>query len=520
MEPTATRTVKPRLHRIRDLFHAGGLSIRIRLIVCFVLIVLFILAADAVAVWQFRQISAASERLSNADQASHAIIRVHLDVDTFRDSMGALASSHDAEQFSSEAASIRRTFLRDVDQAEQALRATPDIEQDATVSDALESLRMTLLSQVDTAVQLAAAGEWSGIGSRIATQIPELIDYSSSLAGRVDQQVLEQRTEAIEETQQARQRLVIIVPIAAFLTLFAATALGWYVPRTITTPLSELTAYAKALARRDFQIQANVHGHDELAVLGEAFNHAARQLQHLYQLEADLAHMSRVSMMGELAASLTHEIKQPIGAAVTNAEVCIRLLDRIEPDVPDAREAALEMAKDARRAADIIDRVRSLYHKGSSQLELVDVNEVIAEMLIMLRNEANRRAVTMRADLADGLPQVTTDRVQLQQVLMNLMLNGIEAMGENGGELSIKSQLNGDAQLLISVTDAGVGLPGEDVDKIFNAFFTTKPQGTGMGLTITRSIVESHDGRIWATANSGRGTTFRFTLPIRTAVSA
>jgi PAS domain S-box-containing protein len=653
MEAAATRTIEPKRHRIRSPFRRSDRSIRERLIVCFVLIVLLIMAADAVAVWQFRQISAASERLSNADQTSHAVVRVHLDVDTFRDSMAALASSHDAEQFSSEAASIRRTFLRDLDQAEQVLRATPDVEQDTTVSGALESLRMTLLSQVDTAVQLAVAGEWSAIGSRMATQIPALIDYSSSLVERVDQQVLQQRTKAIEDTQQARRRLVIVVPFAALLTLLAAAGLGWYITWTITAPLSELTAGAGALARRDFSNQINVRGHDEMAVLGKAFNYAARELQQLYeglrrseqelrdvintvpahvwsaspdgnvdfinerlreftglpqddilggnwqsvlhpddrerfviawraalkagqsmesevrvrradgqywwflvcnvplrdeagkvlkwygsgieiqdrkraeeererlrQLEADLAHINRVSMMGELAASLAHEIKQPIGAAVTNAEACLRLLDRDQPDLPEAREAVAEMVSDARRAAAIIDRVRSLYRKGSSQLEMVAVNEVIGEMVVILRNEANRYSVVMHTNLAEGLPTVMADRVQLQQVLMNLMLNGIEAMRERSGELSIKSQLVEVGQLLISVTDTGVGLPSENVDKIFDAFFTTKSQGTGLGLAITRSIVEAHGGRIWATANSGRGSTFFFTLPTSVALSA
>jgi signal transduction histidine kinase len=145
----------------------------------------------------------------------------------------------------------------------------------------------------------------------------------------------------------------------------------------------------------------------------------------------------------------------------------------------------------------------------------VEVNEVVEEMLIMLRNQANRLSVTMRKDLAEGLPRVMADRVRLQQVFMNLMLNGIEAMKDNGGELSIKSQLGEDGELVISVTDNGIGLPAERADEIFNAFFTTKSQGTGLGLAITRSIVESHGGRIRATANSGRGTTFSFTLPIR-----
>jgi PAS domain S-box-containing protein len=242
--------------------------------------------------------------------------------------------------------------------------------------------------------------------------------------------------------------------------------------------------------------------------------------ERLRQELANLAHLNRVSTMGELTASLAHEIKQPIGAAVTNADACVRLLDSDQLDVAEAREAALEMAKDARRAAEIIDRVRSLYQKGSSQLETIEVNEVISEMVIMLQNEANRHSVMIRTDLAEGLPKVMADRVQLQQVLLNLMLNGIEAIRDTSGELSIKSKVGDDSQLLISVTDTGVGLPTGNAEQIFDPFFTTKSQGTGLGLAITRSIVESHGGRIWATGNSDRGATFSFTLPSRVAVAA
>ena len=247
---------------------------------------------------------------------------------------------------------------------------------------------------------------------------------------------------------------------------------------------------------------------------------AEGERERLRQLEADLVHINRISIVGELAASLAHEINQPIGAAVTNAEACLRFLDRDQPDLPEARETALEMVRDASRAAVIIDRVRSLYRRGSSRQEMVDVNEVIREMVVLLHNEARRHSVAIHTDLAEGLPKVMADRVQLQQVLMNLMLNGIEAMRDTTGELSIQSQLAEDGQLLISVTDTGVGLPPGDVDHIFNAFVTTKPQGTGLGLAITRSIVESHGGRVWATANSGRGATFQFTLPQQTAAHA
>jgi len=247
---------------------------------------------------------------------------------------------------------------------------------------------------------------------------------------------------------------------------------------------------------------------------------AEEQRQRLRQAETDLAHISRVNMMGHLTASLAHEINQPIGAAVANAEACLQFLDRDQPDLAEAREAAFEMARDARRAAAIIDRVRSLYGKGSSQREMVDVNEVVREMILMLHNQASRYSVMMRTELAEKLPKVMADRVQLQQVLMNLMLNGIEAMRDTTGELSIKSQLAEEGQLQISVIDTGVGLPAGNADQIFNAFFTTKSQGTGLGLAITRSIVESHGGRVWATANAGRGATFLFTLPSTLAVAA
>jgi len=240
----------------------------------------------------------------------------------------------------------------------------------------------------------------------------------------------------------------------------------------------------------------------------------SERIERLHQAQTDLDRTSKVIIMGELAASIAHEIKQPIGAAVTNAEVCVRLLDRDEPDLPEARDAAVEMIRDARRAADIIEHVRSLYRKGSSPQEIVDVNEVIREMILMLQKEANRHSITMSADLTDAPVKVIADRVQLQQVLMNLMLNGIEAMRDTTGDLGIKSQLDEGGQILISVSDTGEGLPDGNADHVFNAFFTTKPQGTGLGLAITRSIVEAHGGRIWANANSGQGATFQFTLPI------
>jgi PAS domain S-box-containing protein len=240
---------------------------------------------------------------------------------------------------------------------------------------------------------------------------------------------------------------------------------------------------------------------------------AEEERERLRQAQADLAYMSRVITVGELAASLAHEIKQPIAAAVMDAKTCARWLQRDAPDIAEACEAASRIVKDTTRAAEIIDRVRSLYRRGAPQRELVDLNEIVREMIVLLDGEANRYSIPIRAELTPSLPKVMADRVQLQQVLMNLMLNGIEAMKDTGGELTVMSKRTEDGQLLISVSDSGVGFPVEESERIFEAFFTTKPQGTGMGLPISRTIVESHGGRLWARANTGRGATFHFSLP-------
>jgi PAS domain S-box-containing protein len=248
---------------------------------------------------------------------------------------------------------------------------------------------------------------------------------------------------------------------------------------------------------------------------------ARAERERLRQAQADLAHINRVTTMGELTASLAHEIKQPITAATTDAKTCLRWIDRDCPDVEEAREAASRMVKDVTRAADIINSISLLFKKDAAQREFVDVNELIREMIVLLRSEANRYSLSIYTELAEDLPRVMADRVQLQQVFMNLMLNGIDAMKETagGGELTIKSESD-DGQLLISVSDTGVGLPPEQAEQIFRAFFTTKDNGTGMGLPITRSIIESHGGRLWVTDTSGRGATFQFTLPAMVAAYA
>jgi PAS domain S-box-containing protein len=640
---------------MRTAFRPSDLSIRSRLIACFVLIVLLMIAADAVAAWQYWQIEVQAQRVRKIDQLSDAVVRIQIYVYSFRDKMTALASSHDVRQFPGEAAEIRRSFLEQVDHTEQMLGATPEIEQDAHISFALESLRVTLLSQLDTAVQLATAEEWNAVQLRAAIEIPALIEFSSSLVARVDQQALEKRKEASEDAQKARERLFIIVPIAALLTLLAAAALGWYLTRTVTGPLSVLTTSAEALARGDFQHKVQLRGNNELAVLGNAFNYAAQQLHNLYEdlrrgerelrgvidtvpahvwsalpdgtvdfvnerllefaglptdrvlgwkwesivqsddragfvtewqaaikdgqpienevrvrradgqhrwflvrniplrdeagnvakwygsgieiedlkraedererlrhLQSELAHIHRVTTMGELAASIAHEIRQPISAASINANTCLRWLEGEKPDIGMARESVSRIIQNVTRASEIISRIRVLFQKGEQQREWVDVNEVIGEIIGLLRSEAGRHAISIHTELASELPHVMADRVQLQQVFMNLVRNGIDAINaaETTGDVTITTRRNGLDQMLILIRDTGIGLPAEHPDKVFDAFFTTKPQGTGMGLSISRSIIESHGGRLWAAGNTDRGTTFHFTLPIEPAATA
>jgi PAS domain S-box-containing protein len=235
--------------------------------------------------------------------------------------------------------------------------------------------------------------------------------------------------------------------------------------------------------------------------------------RHAERLQADLTHASRVSTMGELVASISHELAQPITATTNHAKASLRWLQRDPPDLTQVRKGTESIIEAGIFAAEIINRLRSLYKKSSPKRELVAINEVIGEMAGMLKSEARVHGVSISTDLEDDLPMTVGDRVQIQQVLMNLMLNGIEAITDAGGVVTVKSQLGADGQIEISVNDTGPGLPQGKAGQIFDAFFTTKPRGSGMGLAISKSIVESNGGRIWASGDGGRGATFHFTLP-------
>ena len=240
---------------------------------------------------------------------------------------------------------------------------------------------------------------------------------------------------------------------------------------------------------------------------------AEGERERLLQLEANLAHMNRVSVMGEMSASLAHELKQPMAAAMMNAEVCLELVHRNRIDIQEFSDATSAILRSVKRAAEIIDRLRSLSRKSNPQRELVDINQAIREIGALLRNEARMSSVAVRLELTREAPQITGDRVQLQQVVLNLMLNALESMKERGGDLVLRSELTGTRDVLISVSDTGIGIPAGNEEQIFDAFFTTKSQGTGMGLAISRTIVELHGGRLFARGNVGPGATFCIELP-------
>jgi signal transduction histidine kinase len=264
-------------------------------------------------------------------------------------------------------------------------------------------------------------------------------------------------------------------------------------------------------------VQAQESASGELEFVGAVTDVTERMRaeEALRQALGDLARINRVTTMGELTASLAHEISQPISGAITNANVCLRILGNDKPDLDEVRAAVTRFGRDARRAAEIVARIRSQFEKGALNRKAVDVNETIRETVALLRGEAVRHNALVRTELAADLPQIVGDRVQLQQVAMNLILNSIEAMKDVDGirELVIKSQRAENEQILMTVSDTGPGFPPQLAEQIFDPFFTTKPHGTGMGLRISRSIIESHGGRLWAEGASGRGATFHLNLP-------
>jgi PAS domain S-box-containing protein len=623
------------------------LNIGPRLVLCFALIIVSMLAADVIVLWQFHIVQAQARRLDDYDDELVTVLRVHSDMLKFRDALESLANARNSERLKAETQAMNEAFAEDMRRAKGALLAVhSDNASDPTILPTLAVVQSNLQSQSASVIELAEANDWNALQVRLANQLRPLEFSISALVEKVDREVRTEHTQAASNIHQVQQRVFIVVPATVALTLLIAGTLGLVITRSITRPLEQLVEGSKMLAQGEFQHRVPVRGEDELAQLGRVFNDTARRLQDLYEslqnsedrlrrvintipahvwstlpdgsvdfinqrllestglpieallgsgwhsivhpddraryiakwksalaagepveiearvwtahhdyrwllvrnvplrdghgeivkwygtgidiedrkraeeglrkAQADLAHANRVTTMGELSASLAHEINQPISGAITNASTCLRRLDHEQPDLEGARTAASKVIRDANRAAEIINRVRVFFRKGVVTRELLDVNEVIREMEILLHNEATQHSVSVQTKLAADLPLTVADRVQLQQVLMNLMINGIDAMKAVDGprQLTLGTRNDSNEHLLVSVEDTGIGLPPNQADQIFNAFFTTKEHGTGMGLRISRTIIEAHGGRLWAADNYPRGASFHFTLAL------
>ena len=253
-----------------------------------------------------------------------------------------------------------------------------------------------------------------------------------------------------------------------------------------------------------------------LATISRDITESRQTEEALHKAQAELAHVTRVMTMGELTASIAHEVNQPLAAVVTNGNACLRWLAREEPDLDEARAAVERMIRDGHRASDVIRRIRALSKNTEPQKARLDINDVIHEAVAVVHGGVREHRISLRTELSSALLPVLGDRIQLQQVILNLMINGIEAMDpitDRPRELLIKSQMHASDTVLVAVRDSGIGLDPQTLDRLFDAFFTTKPEGMGLGLSICRTIIEAHGGRLWATPNDGHGATVLFTLP-------
>jgi C4-dicarboxylate-specific signal transduction histidine kinase len=274
--------------------------------------------------------------------------------------------------------------------------------------------------------------------------------------------------------------------------------------------------YLRTSGKPFFDAKGDFLGYRGVAADVTAAVRADQAEEALRNVQAELAHVTRVTTLGELTASIAHEVNQPLAAIVTNGGACLRWLARDVPDLDEVRAAVERMINDGNRAAEVIRRVRALSKKTDTLQTPLPINEVVDEVSLLLQREVLSHRALLRLELASGLPLVLADRVQLQQVIINLVMNGMEAMApvtDRPRELKIRSQRETDDAVLVAVQDSGVGIDPERVDRLFNAFFTTKPSGMGMGLSICRSIIEAHGGKLWASRNVGTGATFQFTLP-------
>jgi signal transduction histidine kinase len=321
--------------------------------------------------------------------------------------------------------------------------------------------------------------------------------------------------EAIQKEAFATAYTMSILGGAASLVI--AMLMGVLLTRGIAAPITAMTGAMTTLAKGDTTVEVpGVSRRDEIGAMAAAVQIFKDRMIERERAQAELAHVNRVTTMGQLAASIAHEVNQPLAAVVTNAEAALRWLDARPESLEEARQALSRIVDNGNRAGDVLGRIRTLIKKAPPQHDALDINDTVLEVVALTRDEMRRSGVSLQTRLAKDLPLVQGDRVQLQQVILNLIVNAVEAMrgmSEGPRELRIGSEKDGSNRVLVTVRDSGPGLSLESSDHLFDAFYTTKTGGMGMGLSICRSIVEAHEGKMWAAANAPQGAVFQFTLP-------
>ena len=356
----------------------------------------------------------------------------------------------------------------------------------------------------------------------------EALALETSGAGKVAMDLVRAKVQEIDKVERDLLAERDAQQAHAFGTSYTVTILGGagallvailmsvLLTRGITVPISRMTNAMTILARGDTTVQVPAVGRkDEIGAMAAALQVFKDSIIERHQAQAELAHVNRVATMGQLTASIAHEVNQPIGAAVTNAEAALRWLRATPPDLDEVQQALARIVENGKRASDVVGRIRALVRKAPQQTARFDLNEAIRDVIALSRSEVRRHGVALHSELATNLPTVEGDRVQLQQVILNLIINAVEAMSsldQGPRELLITTQPHGPIGALVAVRDSGPGLDPQTVDHLFEAFYTTKPDGMGMGLAICRSIIEAHAGQMWAVSNEPRGAIFQFTL--------
>jgi signal transduction histidine kinase len=351
-------------------------------------------------------------------------------------------------------------------------------------------------------------------GSAAGKTVMDLIRAKVEEIARVERDQLAER-DAVQKQALATAYTTTIIGGAA--SLIIATLMGILLTRAIAVPIARVTSAMTTLAKGDTTVEVpGVSRSDEIGAMAAAAQIFKHNMVERERAQAELARVGRLTTMGELVASIAHEVNQPLTGIVTNGHACLRWLNRDEPDLDEVRHAVSRIMQDGRRAAEVITTLRAMARKSGPQLARLDITGAIQEILVLTRSEFTKSNVMLHADLSTGYRTVFGDRVQLQQVMLNLIMNGIEAMSavmDRPKVLTISSERAEPGDVLVAVKDTGAGIDPAAADRIFESMFTTKPNGMGMGLSICRTIIEAHAGRLWASPNTPHGAIFQFTLP-------